>query len=252
MTAPAFRLDGKRALVTGGGTGIGRGIAEAFAASGARVVLGGRREGVLREAAAAIGPAAVPLVADVTRSADRARLLDESIRRLGGLDILVNCAGAAMSRPLADMDEEDWRGIVDVNLFAPAELSRAALPALRDGGGSILNISTGASLHPVPGYAAYGSSKAALNYVSQVLAMEAAPEVRVNVICPGGVDTPIFESFLPEDQIAGAKEFFEKTTPLGRIGTPADIAEAALYLASDAAAWVTGAVLTVDGGLNLG
>jgi 3-oxoacyl-[acyl-carrier protein] reductase len=252
MTAPAFRLDGKRALVTGGGTGIGRGIAEAFAASGARVALAGRRGAVLRETAAAIGPAAVPLVADVTRAADRIRIVSDSVRHLGGLDILVNCAGAAMSRPLADMDEDAWRGILDVNVLAPAELSRAALPALRDGGGAILNVSTGASLHPVPGYAAYGSSKAALNYVSQVLAMEAAPDVRVNVICPGGVDTPIFGTFLPAERIPEVLQFFRERTPLGRVGRPADIAAAAVYLCSDAAEWVTGAVLAVDGGMNLG
>lgn len=252
MTAPAYRLDGKRALVTGGGTGIGLGIARAFAASGARVVLAGRREDVLREAAASVGPGAIPVAADVTRPADRARLLEESLAGLGGLDVLVNCAGATVSSPLADLDESAWRRILDVNLLAPAELSRAALPALREARGSILNISTGASLHPVPGYAAYGSSKAALNYLSQVLAMEAAPEVRVNVICPGGVDTPIFETFLPKERIPAALQFFRERTPLGRIGRPADIAAAAVYLSSDAAEWVTGAVLTVDGGMNLG
>jgi 3-oxoacyl-[acyl-carrier protein] reductase len=229
MTAPAYRLDGKRALVTGGGTGIGLGIAEAFAASGARVVLAGRRADVLRRAAEWIGPPAVSLAADVTSPADR-----------------------GLSRPLAELDEAAWRRILDVNVVAPAELSRAALPALRARRGSILNISTGAALHPVPGYAAYGSSKAALNYVSQVLAMEAAPEVRVNVICPGGVDTPIFATFVPEEKIPSVLQRFRDSTPLGRVGRPADVAGAAVYLSSDAAEWVTGAVLTVDGGMNLG
>jgi NAD(P)-dependent dehydrogenase (short-subunit alcohol dehydrogenase family) len=252
MTAPAYRLDGKRALVTGGGTGIGLGIAEAFAASGARVALAGRRGDVVRHAAESIGAAAHAVTADVTSPADRERLLAETLARLGGLDILVNCAGAALSRPLAELDEAAWRRILDVNLVAPAELSRAALPALRERRGSILNVSTGAALHPVPGYAAYGSSKAALNYVSQVLAMEAAPEVRVNVICPGGVDTPIFATFLPEERIPAVLERFRERTPLGRVGRPADVAGAAVYLSSDAAEWVTGAVLTVDGGMNLG
>jgi len=253
MTAPAYSLDGKRALVTGGGTGIGRGIAEAFAASGARIVLAGRRPDILAETAASLGPAAHPVAADVTRPADRARLLKKSLAHLGGLDILVNCAGAAMSRPITEMDADAWRAVLEVNLLAPAELARAALPTLREGGrGSILNISTGASQHPVPGYAAYGSSKAALNYLSQVLAMEAAPDVRVNVICPGGVDTPIFGTFLPKEQVTEALRFFKENTPLGRIGRPSDVAAAAVYLSSDAAEWVTGAVLTVDGGMNLG
>lgn len=252
MTAPAFGLDGRRALITGGGSGIGLGIAKAFAASGARVAITGRREQVLRDAAAAIGEAAVPIPADVTAPADRTRLLEETVARLGGLDVLVNCAGAAASVPLAETEEDTWHRILGVNLLAPVALCRAALPALRERRGAILNISTGASLHPVPGYAAYGSSKAALNYVSQVLAMEAAPEVRVNVICPGGVDTPIFETFLPKDRIPAVIERFRTSTPLGRVGRPSDVASAAVYLASEAAEWVTGAVLTVDGGMNLG
>jgi NAD(P)-dependent dehydrogenase (short-subunit alcohol dehydrogenase family) len=223
-----------------------------FVAAGARVIVSGRRDEPLQELQREFGDSVVPIAADVTIAADRERLVDETLRIAGRLDVLVNCAGFVRSGPIRDVDERTWERLFTTNVVAPTLLASRALPALRERRGCIVNISTGASLKPVPGFGGYAASKAALNYASAVLALEAAPHVRVNVICPGGVDTPIFESFLPADQVAGAKEFFEKTTPLGRIGTPADIANAALYLASDAAGWVTGAVLTVDGGLNLG
>ena len=109
-----------------------------------------------------------------------------------------------------------------------------------------------AALQPVRGYGAYGAAKAALNQASLVLALEAAPEVRVNVLCPGGIDTPIFETYLGPSEIVAAKKWFAESTPLARIGRPEDVAACALFLASDAAAFVTGAILPVDGGLNLG
>jgi NAD(P)-dependent dehydrogenase (short-subunit alcohol dehydrogenase family) len=139
-----------------------------------------------------------------------------------------------------------------VNFLAPILLSKEALPMLAASRGSILNISTGASLNPVRNFGAYGAAKAGLNHASQVLALEAAPHVRVNVICPGGVDTPIFETFMGKDRAPELKNMYAEITPLGRIGYPEDIAHAAVFLASDAARFITGAILTVDGGLNLG
>jgi NAD(P)-dependent dehydrogenase (short-subunit alcohol dehydrogenase family) len=252
MTSPSFRLDGKVALVTGGGSGIGRGVAVAFARAGARVAVCGRRSGPLRETASEIGAASRAVPADVTLAGDRAQLVARVAAELGGLDILVNSAGAALKRRAEDMDPEAWERLLSVNVVAALELSREALPHLRPRRGCILNVSTGASLHPVPSFAAYGASKAALNYASQVLAMEAAPEVRVNVVCPGGVDTPIFETFVSHDEVPRVLASFRERTPLGRVGRPEDIAAAALYLCSDAASWVTGVLLTVDGGMNLG
>lgn len=251
----AHTLDGKIALVTGGGTGIGRAIATAFAAAGARVVVAGRREGVIREAVEAIqkGGAAYGVVGDVTSSEDRLRMLAAAEAEYGGLDVLVNNAGAvARMGALVETTEEDWRRTLEVNFLAPVLFAREALPLLRARRGSILNISTGASLNPVRNFGAYGAAKAGLNHASQVLALEAAPEVRVNVICPGGVDTPIFETFLGPKRAPEIKRMYAEITPLGRIGRPEDIAKAALFLASDAAEFITGAVLTVDGGLNLG
>jgi NAD(P)-dependent dehydrogenase (short-subunit alcohol dehydrogenase family) len=253
MTAPdPFRLDGRTALVTGGGTGIGRGIAEAFTAAGARVAVAGRRREPLDGTLRALGAGAIAVEADVTVAADRVRLVAETVSALGGLDVLVNCAGAATSGSIEDTDPSAWEHMFAVNLTAVNELSRLALPHLRRRRGNILNISTGASLQPVPNFAAYGASKAAVNYASQVLAMEAAPDVRVNVICPGGVETDLFRTFVPEAELPQVLDRFREMTPLGRVGQPADIAHAAVYLASAAAAWVTGAILTVDGGMNLG
>lgn len=245
-------LSGRVALITGGGTGIGRGIAEAFVAAGARVVLAGRRSAPLEEAAAALGENAVAVSADVTKADDRTRLLEETQRAFGQLDILVNNAGVVRGvGPIAELDAEDWERALAVNLTAPLFLSRDALPHLAARKGSILNVSTGAALKVVPNFAAYGATKAALNYVSRTLALEAAPDVRVNVICPGGVDTPIFETFVPADDVPGVHEFFADNTPLGRMGVPSDIAQAAVFLSSDEASWITGTLLVVDGGLNL-
>jgi len=252
VTVSRFSLDGRTALITGAGTGIGRGVATTFVEAGARVVACGRRRQPLQDLARALGDAVVPCAADVTVATDRERLVRECIDRLGSLDILVNCAGFVRSGPLETLDEPTWERLLTTNAVAPIRLAALALPALRERKGCILNVSTGSALKPVPGFGGYAASKAALNYASLVMALESAPDVRVNVICPGGVDTPIFESFVSPSEIPNAKRFFVEKTPLGRMGTSLDIASAALYLASDAASWVTGAILTVDGGLNLG
>jgi NAD(P)-dependent dehydrogenase (short-subunit alcohol dehydrogenase family) len=247
-------LQGRVALVTGGGTGIGRAIAEAFASAGAKLVLAGRREDPLHRAVHELGPHnAHAVTGDVTLSGDRTRILAAVQSTYGGLDILVNNAGAVSRMgPLVETTEEEWRTMLDVNFLAPILLSKEALPMLRSRRGSILNISTGASLNPVRNFGAYGAAKAGLNHASQVLALESAPEVRVNVICPGGVDTPIFETFVGKERAFEFKGMYAEITPLGRIGYAEDIANAALFLASDAARFITGAILTVDGGLNLG
>ncbi|MFN8177160.1 MAG: glucose 1-dehydrogenase [bacterium] len=254
MTAADSRLDGKVALVTGGGSGIGRAIAEAFVAAGARVVLLGRRRALLEERAASLGGAkhAVPLAGDVTKAADRARCLATARDSFGGLDVLVNCAGVVSRGLVAEMPEAEWRRILEVDALAPILLAREALPLLRERRGSVLSISTGAAVKPVRGLAAYGAAKAALNHASLVLALEAAPEVRVNVVCPGGVDTPIFATYLSAGDAQAARAWFAAAAPLGRIGQAGDIAKAAVFLCSDAASFVTGAILPVDGGLNLG
>ena len=222
-----FRLDGKVALVTGGGSGIGRGIAEGLAAAGARVAICGRREEPLAETVKAIGGAerARAISGDVCVGVDRGRILDETLSAFGRLDILVNNAGGVSGTgPLERVDEESWQAMLDVNLTAPVLLSREAMPLLRKQRGVILNVSTGASLRPVAGFGAYASAKAGLNYASQVLALEAAPIVRVNVICPGAVETSIFETFLDREKIPEMLDRFREMTPMARLGKPGDVA----------------------------
>lgn len=252
MTAEPFRLDGKVALVTGGGTGIGRAIAETFASAGARVIVGGRRQALLEQTALKAGGDSVAIAGDVTVAADRTRWVAAAKETFGGLDVLVNCAGAVVHGEIAELLEADWRRLFEVNALAPLLLAREALPLLRQRRGSIIQVSTGASVRAVRGFGAYGAAKAALNQASLVLALEAAPHVRVNVLCPGGVDTPIFSTYLSEADVEAARRWFAESAPLGRIGSPADVAAAALFLASDAAAYITGTILPVDGGLNLG
>ena len=250
------RLDGRVALVTGGGTGIGNAIARTLVQVGARVVVAGRRAEPLAATVEELGGSEIAkaVAGDITVDIDRGRMLDACVSSFGGLDILVNNAGQVLGPGSIDaIEEETWRALFDVNVIAPVLLARAALPLLQKANGVILNVSTGSALRPVSGFGGYGTAKAALNHAMRVMALEVAPNVRVNLICPGGVDTEIFETFLDDDEtIANVKERFVEMTPLGRMGQPMDIASAALWLCSDASRWVTGTILTVDGGLNLG
>ena len=248
-----FRLDDRVALITGGGTGIGRAIAESFVGAGARVVIAGRRDEPLRETVRALGGDEVvrAIRADVTVGADRRRLVADTVNAFGHLDVLVNNAGAVDTGALADLTEETWRLLLEVNVTAPLFLVREALPELRKRGGAVVNVATGAAIRPVAGFGAYGATKAALAHASKVLAREVGPDVRVNVISPGGVDTDIFATFAADETIPEIKQWYADTAPLGRIGEPGDIANAVLFLCSDAGRFVTGANLCVDGGLNL-
>ena len=252
-----MQLDGKVALVTGGGSGIGRGIALGFAAAGAKVAVSGRRSELLDETVdqmADAGSEGLAIPGDVTQSGDAQRMVRETAERLGGLDILVNNAGMYRTGKTLETSEEEWDRLFAVNLHAPWRLSREAAAQFRASGrgrkGVILNIASTAGLNPVPGVGVYVLTKAALIMLTKQLALElAADGIHVNCICPAVVETPIFESVMsPED----AKNFLAETAPgfhaLGRIGQPEDIAAAAVYLCGDAASWVTGAILPVSGG----
>jgi meso-butanediol dehydrogenase/(S,S)-butanediol dehydrogenase/diacetyl reductase len=250
------QLDGKTAIVTGGGTGIGLAIAERFHKEGASVVICGRREDKLREAAAGIAEnrdrfSWIP--ADVTVEDDIEKLLAFAAQKTGRIDILVNNAGVMRFGTLAESNPSMWDLTMKLNVFAPWRLMVAALPYMKKaGGGSIVNISSIAGIKAFPGAGIYCASKAALQSLSQVMAMEAAPErIRVNIICPAVVEDT--ELAVP---IFGAKvsDFYDTMRPLhplGRNGKPVDIAEAALFLASDQSSWITGVILPVDGGRHL-
>ena len=243
-----FRLDGQVAVVTGAGAGIGRAIASLFAAAGADVVVsdldGTAAQAVVDDILGAGGEAAATSC-DVTAEADRERLVKLAAERFGGVDILVNNAGGGGPKPF-DMPMSDFERAYQLNVFALFRLTQLCAPHMSQrGGGAVLNISSMAGENTNAGMASYASSKAAVNHLTRNIAYDLGPMgVRVNAIAPGAIKTHALSTVLtPEIE----KRMLSKT-PLGRLGEPDDIAYAALFLCSPAAAWVSGQVLTVSGG----
>lgn len=248
------KLNGKVALVTGASKGIGAGIAKELAAAGAAVVanyasdpIGGAA--VVREIMSS-GGRAVAIQADVTMSTEVARLLDETHRAFGQLDILVNNAGVYRPMPLVDLTEDEFHREFNVNVLAPLLVTREALEYFAPNA-CVINIGSGASQMCPSGFSVYAASKSALDAITRVLAKELAPRgLRVNSINPGATLSEGTQSA----GLYGGESDFEKQlvamTPLGRIGTPTDIAKIATFLASDDAGWLTGEVILASGGLR--
>jgi NAD(P)-dependent dehydrogenase (short-subunit alcohol dehydrogenase family) len=251
------RLEGKIALVTGAGSGIGRAVARRFHEEGAFVLLCGRRAERLAESAAAIssaGERVSAVAADLTVEGDLIRVAEAAGRPARRLDVLANCAGIMRFAPLADTGAEEMLRAFRINTFAPWRLSVALLPLFRAaGGGSIVNVASISGTRPFAGSGAYCMSKAALIMMSRVMALEHARErIRVNCISPGMVeDTELGDAMFSPDQVTASYERFRPLHPLGRNGTPVDVAQAALFLACDESAWITGSVLPLDGGRHL-
>lgn len=252
------RLSGKIALVTGGAKGIGFAIARRFADEGASVALAARTIDQAQAAAARIGEAVLPVALDTTSNAQWKDAIARLDAHWGRLNVLVNCAGVTIGSNLVDTDDDVWNKHMDVNLRGPFMGCRAAIDLMkRDGApGSIVNISSAFGIRVTPGFAAYSISKAALNALTRVLALECAAQklpIRVNAVIPGGTETEMFEQELRRTGLERDKAYalFARIHPLGRIGKPEEVAAAALWLASDESAFTTGMELTVDGGSTI-
>ncbi|PTA45231.1 SDR family NAD(P)-dependent oxidoreductase [Micromonospora sp. RP3T] len=236
-------------VVTGAGTGIGRATAHTFADAGDAVVAVGRRPAPLAETAAG-RPGIVPLTADVTAPDAPARIVRVALDRHGRLDVLVNNAGVAGGGPLAELDEDAARRQLETNLLAPLRLAHAAVAALAETRGVLVNVTTSVGMRAWPGSAVYAAGKAALDSLTRSWAVELAPRgVRVVAVAPGAVDTPIgAHRGLSPERRAALRDWQVAHTPAGRVGRPAEVAWAIRRLCDPEAAFLTGVVLPVDGG----
>ncbi len=235
-------------MVTGGGTGIGEGIAKAYAGAGAKVVVAARRTEPIERVAAdivAAGGQAIAVQTDVTDTAQLEALADAAVDTYGSLSIWANNAGGSPHRaPLTELGRDGWDLCFDLNVTALWQASVIAADRMDDG--SILNISSGASHRGVPGSGHYAAAKAAVNSLTKTFALELAPRVRVNCICPGWIETDIMMTAMNFTQDDLPK--VAKNIPMRKMGEPMDVGMAALYFASPAAAWVTGQIIDISGG----
>ena len=245
---PPFRLDGRPALVTGASGGIGAAIARALHAQGARVVLSGTRRERLDALAAELGENAFVCPADLRDAAEPSALIEAAEQAAGPLHILVNNAGLTRDTLTPRMSDQDWQMVLDIDLSAPFRLIRAALRGMiRRRAGRIVNISSIVGATGNAGQANYAAAKAGLVAMSKSVAQEVASRgITVNVVAPGFVVTPMTDALTDAQRTKLGERI-----PLGRLGQPEDVAGAVVYLASDAAAWVTGATLHVNGGMAM-
>ena len=244
------RMEGKVAIVTGAGSGCGEGIAKRFAEEGAKVVVADLNGDAAKRVANEIGASAFPLRVDVSKMADTDAMIAASVEQFGRLDCLVNNAGYTHANQSAlTVSETDFDRINDVNMKAIYWSTLAAVPIMKaQGGGNIISTSSTAGLRPRPGLVWYNASKAWVSNATKCMAVEfAADNIRVNCLCPVAGETGMLASFMGEDT-PEIRAKFKSVIPLGRFSQPRDMANAALYLASDEADFITGVALEVDGG----
>lgn len=245
----------KVVIVTGGGTGIGKKAAQRFLEEGAKVVINGRREEVLAETANeldATGENITYLAGDIVKKETSTNLVERAVNKFGGVDVVVSNAGIFTPTGFLEHSEEDLNHYIDVILKGSFHLAQAAIPELQKrGGGAIVNTGSMWAIEPVEATpsSAYSAAMAGRHALTRNLAVEFAKDhIRVNAVAPAVVETPIYNSFMSEDEVAEVLPTFNDLHPLGRNGQPKDIAEAILFLASENASFITGTVLPVDGG----
>ena len=245
-----YSLEGRVAVVTGAGRGIGQGIAEDFAKAGAKVILAARRTEEIKQVEQRIrnaGGTAIAVTADVTKSRDLDKLGSTAIKEYGKLTDWVNNAGGSPLRmPAKELPRDEWHKTIALNLTSIYEGCLTAERYMEKG--SIINITSGAGTGPVPGSAHYGAAKAGTNSLTWTFAAEFAPYIRVNAVAPGAIPTEVMLKAIGKDETQLDSILEEWNIPLGRLGTPEDISSACIYLSSDAASWVSGEILRVGGG----
>ncbi len=252
---PRMRLEGKFAIVTGAGSGIGRACAVALTKEGAQVALVGRRRELLEALAHDIGPSALVCIGDVRNHEDIQRIVQHAAEKFGGVNVLLNSAGVLYPGTAETLTDEQWDRTFDVNVKAIWHMSRAVLPWFRKaGGGSIINISSVLGLVGARNRVAYSASKGAVTMMTKSMAMDHATEnIRVNCICPGIVETEmVAEVITSAPDPVEARRVREALHPMQRFGQPEDVAGMAVFLASDESQWMTGAAIPVDGGYIAG
>lgn len=249
----------KTVVITGGGTGIGLEVARKFLDEGANVVLNGRRSAKLKEAKIALDPTdnRVALYAgDISKPETARKLIQTAVSRFGGVDVLINNAGIFKPAPFLDHSEDDYNAYMDIILGGTFYASQAAIPEMqKNGGGSIVNTGSMWATQAIAATpsSAYSAAKAGVHALTRNLAIEfAADHIRVNAVAPAVVETPVYNTFMSNEEVKKVLPTFNGFHPLGRNGQPDDVASAIVFLASEKANWITGTVMPVDGGVTAG
>ncbi|KNY33502.1 MULTISPECIES: SDR family NAD(P)-dependent oxidoreductase [unclassified Agrobacterium] len=253
-----MRFEGKVVAITGGGSGIGKEAAARFIAEGAKVAINGRDLAKLEAAAKDIDPGGknvVVVAGDIARSETGATLVDAAVKHFGGLDILVNNAGVFNPKPFIELTEADYDWYLDTILKGKFFTAQAAAKMMKEKGGVIVQTGSMWAIQAIGATpsAAYSAANAGVHAMVRNLAIELAPyNIRINAVAPAVVETPVYNTFLSDDQVKEVLPTFNAFHPLGRNGQPRDVAEAILFLASEQASWITGTILPVDGGVTAG